>query len=374
MPLLLIVSLGYELFNIVIEKTDTINNHIKKIIGKVIAAVAIFFLPLIISLVLMLASGTRFQENECWKNANKETIAKYKAEEEAREEEERRKREEEKEDPEDEGEEEEETGTETETEEEEEETGTPLNLKSSFKMYYDNTYSMFIGYYLYIPKNATTNMPLIVMFPPNSLAGDTMLVLAQTKNLDKLKAFIYIPILAHTEYPKKDWNPTASNQAVKKINDLVKEYKLDANRISLTAFSSSAYYIYQTANDYRIFSGIAPISSGVNFNIIKNYYKDWQYLKTLPMKGYGEYGGDWSGDKKINCKNIHADINWSAYSSMCTVVKGLGKCSSCDNNCDSFTYLPEACHGTIGKYVFSTDKNKNGVSDIFDWMIAQKKK
>ena len=245
--------------------------------------------------------------------------------------------------------------------------GKPLNISSSFQKYNDSTYPIFSGYYLYIPKNATEKMPLVVVFPPNSLSGSNMKSIVETKSLENLKAFIYIPLLASSE--RKDWNTSASNNAVKQINDLVNKYKIDTNRISLTAFSSSGWYIYQTANDHRIFSAIAPISSGMSINTIKQNYNDWEYLKTLPMKGYGEKGGPTTQGGR-SCAN--KTVNWSAKTAMCSVFEGLGKCSDC-LNCDAFTYLPEVCHGEIGQYVFNIDNNNNNISDILEWMISQSK-
>lgn len=247
-------------------------------------------------------------------------------------------------------------------------TGRPLNIASSFNKYNDNTYSTLGGYYLYIPKNATENMPLIVIFPPNSLSGKVMKNVAETLSLDNLKAFIYIPLIASSE--RKDWNTSASKSAVKKIKDLVNEYKLDENRISLTAFSSSGYYIYYTANEYRIFSSIVPISSGMNIDKIRGNYNDWEYLKTLPMKGYGEKGGPTTASGR-SCQNA-GTVGWSAKKAMCGVFEGLGKCTDC-TKCEYFTYLPEVCHGEMGKYVFGIDENNNNISDIMEWMIAQKK-
>ena len=245
--------------------------------------------------------------------------------------------------------------------------GAPLNIASSFERYKDYTYPIFNGYYLYIPKDATENMPLIVVFPPNSASGANMKSIVETKSLDNLKAFIYIPLLASSE--RTDWNSTASKRAVSKIQDLVKEYKIDENRISLTAFSSSGWYIYWTANEYRIFSAIAPISSGMGIDTIKNNYKDWEYLKTLPMKGYGEKGGATTLSGR-SCAN--KTVNWSAKKAMCSVFEGLGKCTNCES-CEYFTYLPEVCHGEIGKHVFGIDDNNNGISDILEWMISQNK-
>lgn len=249
-----------------------------------------------------------------------------------------------------------------------EDLGEPLNIASSFNKYNDNKYKSLSGYYLYIPKNARANMPLVVVFPPNSLSGESMKSIVSSKNLDNLQAFIYIPTIASSD--KKDWNQTTSKDAVSKIKDLIKEYKLNENKISLTAFSSSGYYIYWTANEYRIFSSIAPISSGMNFDKIKDNYKDWEYLKTLPMKGYGEKGGPTTASGR-SCSSV-GTVDWSAKTSMCSVFEGLGKCSDC-LNCEHFTYLPEVCHGEIGSYVFKIDNNNNNISDILEWMISQRK-
>ena len=248
--------------------------------------------------------------------------------------------------------------------------GTPLNIASSFKQYNETKYSGLSGYYLYIPKNATTNMPLIVVLPPNSLSGPSMKSIVETKSLDNLKAFIYIPIKSGSSSTEAtQWNQGASTSAVSKIKDLIKDYQLDQNRISLTAFSSSGWYIYWTANEYRIFSCIAPISSGMSFDTIKSYYKDWEYLKTLPMKGYGEKGGA-TTESGRSCAN--KTVGWSAKAAMCSTFEGLGKCNDC-LKCEYFTYMKESCHGEIGKDVFSIDENNNNISDIMEWMISQRK-
>lgn len=244
-------------------------------------------------------------------------------------------------------------------------TGGSLNIDSAFKEFKDTKYSLFKGYYLYIPKNATENMPLVVMFPPNSLSGANMANIAQTKSLDNFRGFIYIPLLASST--RQDWTTSASTQAVKKIQDLITEYHLNQNKISLTAFSSSGWYIYWTANTYRIFSAIAPISSGMGIDTIKKYYNDWEYLKTLPMKGYGEKGGATTASGR-SCAG--KTVNWSAKTAMCSTFEGLGKCSDC-LNCANFTYMSESCHGEMGNHVFSIDENNNNISDILEWMIAQ---
>ena len=242
--------------------------------------------------------------------------------------------------------------------------GNPLNINSSFNWYNDFKVNNIAGYYLYIPENATTNMPIIVVLPPNSLSGPTEKKVVQTKSLKNVKAFIYIPVAAGSSSSSPtQWGTRHSRSAVIQLNSIVDKYKIDKSRISLTGFSSSAYSIYWTANTYRIFSAVVPVSSGMSISGVKNY-NDWQYLKTISMKGFGEKGGKTTADGRSCLKAGY--VNWSANTAMTGVFKELGKI-------DDYTYLPNVCHGEMGKYVFEIDNNKNGISDIIEWMVSQKK-
>ena len=240
--------------------------------------------------------------------------------------------------------------------------GQSLNIASSFNKYNDFKHSGLAGYYLYIPQNASANMPLIVVLPPNSLAAPDMVKMVQRKSLSGVPAFIYIPILSGGSSTIQ-WGTGHSTAAVKQLTDIANKYYIDKTRISLTAFSSSGYSIYWTANTYRIFSAIVPISSGMTINGIKNY-SNWEYLKTLPMKGFGEKGGKFTADGR-SCQRV-GWVNWSAKSAMSGVFNALGKSND-------FTYLPNVCHGEMGSYVFGIDGNGNGISDIIEWMVSQQK-
>jgi hypothetical protein len=98
----------------------------------------------------------------------------------------------------------------------------------------------------------------------------------------------------------------------------------------------------------------------MNIDTIKTY-EGWEYLKTLPMKGYGEAGGKFAGGK--SCEKV-GYVNWSAQKTMSVVFAGLGKSND-------FTYVPDKCHGEMGNYVFGLDDNNNNISDVIEWMISQ---
>ena len=82
-PLILIVSLGFEITTMVYGDVKNYHKHVRSIILKTIAAVVIFFIPTITNVTLSLVSQTKFSATECWTNANTETIERYKAVEEA---------------------------------------------------------------------------------------------------------------------------------------------------------------------------------------------------------------------------------------------------------------------------------------------------
>ena len=93
-------------------------------------------------------------------------------------------------------------------------------------------------------------------------------------------------------------------------------------------------------------------------------------MKKLPMLGFGEHGGYQTASGRV-C-SVNDRVSWNADPVMCNVFKGLGKCSDC-RKCDSYNYVAEKCHGEMGPYVFGIDKDKNGLSDVFEWMISQTK-
>ncbi len=88
-PIALIIMVGIQLGKIVIGDVKIIPKVAKSIVVKSIAAVAVFFIPSIVSIVLSYAGQVSYSATACWNNANAGTIAHYRAIEEAEKEKEK---------------------------------------------------------------------------------------------------------------------------------------------------------------------------------------------------------------------------------------------------------------------------------------------
>lgn len=86
-PIILILMTSIEIAKIVLNPDSKASKSaISKTIQKVIAAVAIFFIPTVVSLLLEMLGQTDYNATACWSNSNNETIAAYKAAKEAEQE------------------------------------------------------------------------------------------------------------------------------------------------------------------------------------------------------------------------------------------------------------------------------------------------
>jgi len=81
-PIALIIMVGVQLGRIVLGDQKIIPAVTKSIVVKLIAAVAVFFIPTLVNLVMSLLGQVNFSASECWNNANSTTIAHYKTKEE----------------------------------------------------------------------------------------------------------------------------------------------------------------------------------------------------------------------------------------------------------------------------------------------------
>ena len=96
-PIILIIMMGIDIFKMVISNGDSnFKLNIKKIVGRTIAAVSVFFVPTFVNLLLNLLNQQSYSAGSCWTNANSTTIASFRALEEAERQLERERRAEEK--------------------------------------------------------------------------------------------------------------------------------------------------------------------------------------------------------------------------------------------------------------------------------------
>lgn len=88
-PIALIIMIGIQLGKIVLGDVKIIPKITKSIVVKAIAAVAVFFIPSIVSIVLSFAGQISYSATACWNNANTTTIAHFRSIEDAEKEKEK---------------------------------------------------------------------------------------------------------------------------------------------------------------------------------------------------------------------------------------------------------------------------------------------
>lgn len=84
-PIVLIIMMSIEVFKMVVSTdTNDFSKRIKKLIIKATCAVLVFFIPTFVNLLLSMLNRGNYNESLCWVNATSESIADYRALEEAR--------------------------------------------------------------------------------------------------------------------------------------------------------------------------------------------------------------------------------------------------------------------------------------------------
>lgn len=231
--------------------------------------------------------------------------------------------------------------------------GPSLDVDSSFNEYSTNNQTLH-HYSLYIPEKAKENMPLIVVVPSSSGNYGPTSDVFEDLDLSKLEAFLLV-VEAGGE------SSSSRKAIINQIDQLVQEYKLNKDAISLTGFSSSGTYVYTIVLENKDkFAALVPVSSGYNFSKLSQ--ENIEYLKKLPMKGYGETGGR----NDANGKQCPGWTDWYPATAMTKMFTGLGKIND-------FTHLGQICHNTVMRTTFGIDKNNDGLSDVLEWMSEQKK-
>lgn len=126
-----------------------------------------------------------------------------------------------------------------------------------------------INYWLFTPKNASKDMPLIVSLHGGSGRGDDINTLTSSgfcqlvyeKKFDNVPAYMIFPQVS-SKY--KSWNDI--KRYVKQLIEYTaKKYAIDVNKISLTGHSMGGTGTYSIAAAYpEIFSCIAPMSGSID--------------------------------------------------------------------------------------------------------------
>ena len=225
-------------------------------------------------------------------------------------------------------------------------TGAPLGTNPGFTVTYD--------YAIYVPENATANMPLYIILPPNDSDYTYKVEQNFIKNwpYGKFPIFVLIPR-----------NPKSYSAIRAKADELINKYRIDKSRIYATGFSSSGTYVYYlVGRNQDFFAALVVFSSGMScdHDIIKN---NMNYFKTLPTKGYGEIPGQYDQDG-------HKCGGWTTWSP----VSAMTRLFDCLGRSEDFTPVGKICHDKVHEYAYHQDNDNSGQSDLLEWMLKQTKK
>jgi len=207
------------------------------------------------------------------------------------------------------------------------------------------------NYGLFIPLdyNPSTKYPVIIFLhglgEGDGVAGNTA-----KQNLtvglgpivaDKAKAegFTFICIFPQSNNGHWGDNSEAISDVIACLNDVSHKYSVDANRVSLTGFSTGGYGTWVIGAKYReLFAALVPLGSSDRIPA----YAD--LLTDMPIRSYHD-SGDWIASM------------WND-ESMCNRVNMLGgradfyKTHEGGHNCWEYAY---------------------GKTDLFDWLLEQKR-
>lgn len=155
--------------------------------------------------------------------------------------------------------------------------------ESSFTEQIITTSDMTLQYWLYIPKNAAVNMPLIVYLHGGSGKGNDLNKVVEDgfpkyiKDglISDIPSYIIIPQLPSN---KKGWI-SVKNSLYELINNTINTYSIDRSKISLTGHSMGGTGTYELALAYpELFSCIVPMSGS-----IKNTDRNRNVLANIPI-------------------------------------------------------------------------------------------
>ena len=126
-----------------------------------------------------------------------------------------------------------------------------------------------LNYWLYTPKNATVNMPLIVYLHGGSGRGDDLELITAVDGFPQYlrdgkitpEAYVLIPQCS-SDY--SGWGGKIKGGIIKLIDSVAIEHQIDTSRISLTGHSMGGTGVWKMALSYADkFSAIAPLSGGI---------------------------------------------------------------------------------------------------------------
>ncbi len=211
-----------------------------------------------------------------------------------------------------------------------------------------------IPYALYSPSSASTNKgtPLIVWLHGSGEVGtgesafknSGLLNVLNNWKLDGVNAYVLCPHLTG-RYSGSWGNQTAVNNVNALVDKIIKQYDIDTSTIIITGHSmggiGTIYHAYYGMNRYAAMVPLSAYGTNVDLN----------QLKSMPK--YAFVGTPAAGEDSSSYNYVTGTFK-KTFGSDVVVVRSTS-------------------HGGIVKSAFATDSNKDNKSDLFEWMLAQKK-
>lgn len=341
-PLLLIIMLSID-----ISKVVTDPNEVKKVVSigkkRILIGLLLVFTPTLVN-ILISSLGGDSDLNRCYDHANLAYIQERKEYEQAyfREAFEKMP-----------------TAPTTTTT-----VGEPLHLSKSGE-WIDNKEAgeCRFGFYLYVPEDAKTNSPLVIILPGDNRYSDYPNINFSSqfieqyfvdnygpgKSFNYSDAFILIPKIDYTNY----------SQVTVMIHDFIigninlidnkstTELKINRDRVSLVGFSTGASMMFDYTNTYKNYiSAMLVVSNGGGASAVNS---NLDYYKKMPMKGAAEGQG-----------------NQTYASNTKAIFDTLGKSSH-------YILATDYTHDKMHEYIFSKDIDRDNYNDYIEWLIGQNK-
>ncbi len=182
--------------------------------------------------------------------------------------------------------------------------GEPLNVAEGYsKFYYDG-----MEYYVYFPKDATTNLPLLLWLHGDNFRRQWAENVRISKTADEAgyPALVLVPFVG-TEmgHSVKGWHEGGLLPKVKALTDKVcEDYQCDKNNINIGGHSRGATGTWMMVTRYpNYFHAASPVSCCSYFGIRGESFKG---MKVWAIRGTGA-GVDFDNDDRYACMQEDVD-------------------------------------------------------------------
>lgn len=224
----------------------------------------------------------------------------------------------------------------------ERDTTLPFDAGSCLLRFEDNTTEDYMDYYLFIPENATTDMPLVIFLHGDGEVGKPEALF--NYSMIKQARIIYgeeFPFIAISPCTRiTSWTKGSIPETLKDLIDHVAQMcSVDIDRICITGHSRGAIGVWNMISTYGDYFSSAVIISSISAGEL-----NIENCAKVPILAFA--GTD--DDLELQCQNA--------------MKRYINKISKLSDNA-SFVLLKRSTHGET--------KDKAFTKETFEWLLAQ---